>query len=157
VGTPDGLYDIVYSPGVCEHDEEGPEAILREAIRVTKRGGIVIVSAPCLNQLRRLAARLGGFSKRASGGIFYQYAFSQTELASILESLGCEHLETRTYGTLRSIYDLLPISGRVHEATLRKHTTDALRTNPSRLGQLVDALPVARDWGHSGVWIARKC
>ena len=53
-------FDAVYSPGVCEHFEEGPEDTLRETHRVLRSGGFAVVSTPCLNRFRKLIVQLGG-------------------------------------------------------------------------------------------------
>ena len=42
---PDNSFDIVYSTNVLEHTKD-PEKVIREAIRVCKRGGIIQIVAP---------------------------------------------------------------------------------------------------------------
>ena len=49
----DGAFDCYFSGGVIEHFEEGPDAPLREAHRVLKRGGTLIATVPYVNLLRR--------------------------------------------------------------------------------------------------------
>ncbi|MCM3885104.1 bifunctional 2-polyprenyl-6-hydroxyphenol methylase/3-demethylubiquinol 3-O-methyltransferase UbiG [Frankia sp. R82] len=51
--VPDGSYDAVYSPGVCEHFEAGPADVLRETFRVLRPGGVALVSTPCFSPLLR--------------------------------------------------------------------------------------------------------
>jgi SAM-dependent methyltransferase len=46
-------FDGVISLGVVEHWLEGPEKPLRETYRVLRRGGIAIITVPCLNGIRR--------------------------------------------------------------------------------------------------------
>ena len=50
---PGGYFDATYSPGVCEHFEEGPDAVLAEAFRDLRPSGALYVSIPYLNALRR--------------------------------------------------------------------------------------------------------
>lgn len=60
----DGSVDAYWSGGVVEHLEEGPEDALAEAHRVLKPGGMLLISVPELNTLRRLRFRRGA-------GVFY--------------------------------------------------------------------------------------
>src|SRR5581483_3556657 len=50
----DGSVDAVLSLGVVEHDERGPHEALRETRRILKAGGLLILSVPFNNLLRRL-------------------------------------------------------------------------------------------------------
>lgn len=84
----DGVLAAYVSLGVVEHDPAGPDAILAEARRVLRPGGVALVSVPYLNGVRRMAApyishRSGVIAR--GGGHFYQYAFSRAELVSTLE------------------------------------------------------------------------
>lgn len=155
VSVPDDSYDVVYSPGVCEHYEEGPEAVLREARRVTKVGGIIIVSAPCFNSFRRIIARLGAF-RGPEEGYFYQYAFSPRDLSERLSQIGCNVLQTRQYGTMKTLYDHLPFVPKLSSETFHRLSNNALGTKPSHIARRVDSMPILRTWGHSGIWVARK-
>src|SRR5512138_257224 len=50
---PDGHFDAYLSLGVIEHFEEGPGKALAEARRVLKQGGLVFITTPYLNNMRR--------------------------------------------------------------------------------------------------------
>src|SRR6266850_4652473 len=52
----DGALSGYISLGVVEHDPDGPDAILTEAHRVLAPGGVLVVSVPYVNGVRRLAA-----------------------------------------------------------------------------------------------------
>ncbi len=87
----DGVFDAVYSPGVCEHFEEGPARILAETRRVLRPRGIAVVSTPCFN--RWLQDRATRFTVRDEPiGEFYQYAFTPNGMSRLLEHLGFELL-----------------------------------------------------------------
>jgi SAM-dependent methyltransferase len=56
-GYADHSFDAYISMGVVEHFEDGPEAPLREAYRILKPGGLIFVSVPTVNSLRKLIRR----------------------------------------------------------------------------------------------------
>jgi SAM-dependent methyltransferase len=87
----DGSLAGYISLGVVEHDADGPDAILAEARRVLAPGGVLVVSVPYVNGVRRLAApwiRRRNRVLAQRGGEFYQYAFSRAELLATLARLG---------------------------------------------------------------------
>lgn len=142
--VPSDTYDAVYSPGVCEHFEEGPEDVLRETYRILKPGGVALVSTPAFNDFRRALARVGYF-RGGRRGNFYQYAFSVPEMNRILEELGFEVLEARFHGTIQTLREHTPLLGKVPLGVATKPVSVAL-----------DVLPITRNWGHACVWVARK-
>lgn len=86
-----GAVGTYLSLGVVEHDPEGPDAILSEAARVVPRGGVLLLSVPYWNGVRRLAApylRRQGRLTREAGGQFYQFAFTRRELGRQLTAHG---------------------------------------------------------------------
>jgi len=91
LGFRPGAFSAYVSLGVVEHDPEGPDAILREARRVLEPGGVLILSVPYVNGVRRLGTwwiRLRNRRVRAAGGEFYQFAFSRSEARAFLERNG---------------------------------------------------------------------
>jgi SAM-dependent methyltransferase len=54
---PDSSFDAYISMGVVEHFEEGPIPALKEAHRVLKPNGMIFVSVPTVNVLRRIIRR----------------------------------------------------------------------------------------------------
>ena len=92
------------SLGVVEHDVAGPDAILAEAARVLRPGGVALVSVPYLNGMRRLGAPWLRYRNRTiarAGGAFYQYAFSRTELVAALARQGLLTRATHPYDPAR--------------------------------------------------------
>lgn len=109
------------SLGVVEHDPEGPDAILREARRVLEPGGVLILSVPYINGVRRLGtwwARRRNRRVLEIGGGFYQFAFSRPEARAFLERNGFYVVSATPYdparilrGALRRVSWLARIGG----------------------------------------------
>jgi SAM-dependent methyltransferase len=136
----DGAFDAVYSPGVCEHFEEGPTRILSETRRVLRTGGIAVVSTPCFNGW--LQARSARFAAREQNGEFYQYAFTPEGMSRLLELLGFDVLQLRPYGAIQTM------------ATFAGWKVP--RAASKLLAVALDYAPVVREWGYSCIWVARR-
>lgn len=137
----DDRFDAVYSPGVVEHFEEGPQPILAETWRVLRPGGIAIISTPCFNRWtqRHLDEVTSTGEPR---GAFYQYAFSRDGMKGVLTDLGFEVVQMRSYGVLDTLmrYGGWRIPGPV--------------VGP--LALVMDYLPRIQTWGSTCIWVARK-
>ncbi len=137
----DGVFDAVYSPGVCEHFEEGPARILAETRRVLRPRGIAVVSTPCFN--RWLQDRATRFTVRDEPiGEFYQYAFTPNGMSRLLEHLGFELLQVRPYASLATMVDFAGWK--------------VPRPAAKALAVAMDYMPVSRDWGSCCIWVARR-
>jgi len=94
---PDNSFEALISLGVVEHREAGPEPFLTEAYRVLKQDGLMLISVPWFNPLRRWKARLGFYRDSISGLPFYQQAFSESDFVHLLEKEGFEIVEVTGY------------------------------------------------------------
>jgi len=94
--------DMYLSWGVFEHFRDGCQAPLAEALRVLRPGGFMLATIPNNNAWRRLVWPLTSirnclkakrsvqklFGKPPSDSVWYEYLFTETEFARILESAG---------------------------------------------------------------------
>src|SRR4030095_7470758 len=97
-------FDAYISLGVVEHDPEGPAAILREAHRVRRGGGTLVLSVPYVNAARRLGARWIRRRNRRlqeAGGQFYQFVLTRTEARAFIEDNGFRVLRATPYDPAR--------------------------------------------------------
>lgn len=96
------------SLGVVEHFKDGPERALKEAYRVLENRGMLLVSVPYFNPLRKLKSVLGFYRKNKQGE-FYQYAFTKQEFIRILEHLDFALVSTIPYDTVKGLKDEIVI------------------------------------------------
>ena len=107
--APDGYHAGYISLGVVEHRHDGPEPYLREAWRVLKPGGVALISVPYFHPLRRLKARLGIYQGRPEGLEFYQYAFTETDFAALLQTAAFEIIDQMLYAGFKGVKDEIPL------------------------------------------------
>ena len=105
----DGYYSGYISLGVVEHRREGPEPFLQEAYRVLEPGGVAFISVPYFHPLRRLKAYLRMYRGRPEGLEFYQYAFTETEFATLLQATSFEIIDRMLYGGFKGVKDEIPL------------------------------------------------
>jgi len=77
----DNYFGAYCSWGVVEHYEEGPQPIIKEAYRVLKTDGYLLVSVPFFNPVR---SKMHSGMTSTGNGEFYQYAFDEREFSVIL-------------------------------------------------------------------------
>ena len=114
----DETFDIYYSGGVVEHFEGGAEMALREARRVLKKDGILLISVPYQSPLRRVLMpfkkdewrRVEGAKvdngQAVSGKNFFQYAYKTPEFEKMLTDAGLKVIEKQGCGVLWGLYDI---------------------------------------------------
>ncbi|MEK6281562.1 MAG: methyltransferase domain-containing protein [Acidobacteriota bacterium] len=114
----DDTFDLYYSGGVVEHFETGVEPALREARRVLRPEGVLMISVPYLSLLRRVLSplksslwkRVPGAEVDAEGARdgrqFFQYVYTRREFEKILETAGFRVIGAQGYGILWGLYDV---------------------------------------------------
>ncbi len=108
--VPDNHYSGYISLGVIEHLPEGPDAFIKEAYRVLKPGGRAIFTVPWFNPFRKMKARCGAYSRKASQIEFYQYAFSKKELLERIAGQGFAIRDVSSTSTLKGLRDEMPFA-----------------------------------------------
>ena len=110
-------FDVYYSGGVVEHFEGGAEPALREARRVLRPGGVLLISVPYFSPLRQALSLFRRHDwKRVSGPQpnegnahalrFYQYCYTRPEFTRTLRAAGLRVLATQGYAILWGLYDV---------------------------------------------------
>lgn len=88
----DETFDSCISLGVAEHFIDGPLPMLREAHRVLRSGGYLLISVPYFSPFRRTRARLGAYrpvrADELAATAFHQFAFRPDEFAGFLVTAG---------------------------------------------------------------------
>lgn len=111
---PDGYFGGIISLGTIEHDEAGPQAILKELRRVLAPEGILFCTVPCINYLRRSGHTLlidwvicNPTIRRLTGRkpdvAFYEYMWTPREYRRILQGAGFEVLRLVPMSPLLSV------------------------------------------------------
>ncbi|MFZ5984800.1 MAG: class I SAM-dependent methyltransferase [Acidobacteriota bacterium] len=141
----DEVFDSYLSFGVIEHREAGPEPFLREAYRVLKSGGVLVVSVPSFGPIRRCKAALGAYRGGPPAGLsFYQYGFTRTGLEQILRQAGFDPIEAFYESPHRLLQEELP-----------GYAEQARRRGGRHLKRLAETV-LGRLDGHMLVIVAKK-
>jgi SAM-dependent methyltransferase len=139
---PDNTFDLYYSGGVVEHFEEGAEKALREARRVLRSSGVLLISVPYFNPLRR-AVSIFKKSDRKRVALsnkdifdkykekrFWQYAYTKREFKSLLKEAGLTVISTQGYAIVFGLYELPFVAQAFETASKRKPVNTAGNGEP---------------------------
>lgn len=94
----DECFDAIISLGVMEHFEAGPQKALDESYRLLKKQGLLLVTVPYQNLIRKFMyapfIRLFGIRARLRGlrPQFAEYRFSKDEMVHYIQEAGFEVL-----------------------------------------------------------------
>ena len=169
----DGALAAYISLGAVEHDERGPDAILAEARRVLAPGGIMVISVPYVNGVRRLTSpwfRRRNRAVRERGGQFYQFVFTRGELTRALLRHGFRPVSSAPYDPARLLRKFLPsglsrlasapagsANGSDGHGGERRSTRPGPRARAIGLARhLLYTEPLLRLFGHMLLVVARK-
>jgi SAM-dependent methyltransferase len=174
LGVRDGALAAYVSLGAVEHDERGPDAILAEAHRALAPGGILLISVPYVNGVRRLALpwlRRRNLAVRDRGGKFYQFVFTRRDLRRALLRHGFSPMSSAPYDPARLLRKALPRgftrrwastpaasgSGGIRDEGRSRSTRPGPRARAIGLARrLLYTEPLLRLFGHMLLVVARK-
>lgn len=139
INHPDGLFDLVLNLSVLEHIDDDDKAI-DELVRVTKPGGRLIISVPCLNGCRsRSKLRNLGHDDPQSPEYHLRLGYVSGDLAHRLEQKGLRIVRQRMgmYFLSEIIMDLVKWAYFVTSNRLESQTNinDSKRTLSFRIYQ----------------------
>ncbi|GAB4552543.1 MAG: hypothetical protein OHK0023_20680 [Anaerolineae bacterium] len=108
---PENTFGAYLSFGVVEHFEAGPLGAIREAYRVLKRGGHLILTTPTPNfveALRKIADTLipARVSKRPPRAEYYETTYTAAQLRNFAQQADFEVVKTVPYGHSFTFYGL---------------------------------------------------
>ncbi len=158
----DGQIGCYLSFGVIEHFHDGYDRILREAHRVLKKGGYLVVTFPQISPLRRMKIRLGCYGDTERGTRhavhqFYQYAFPRGSVSENLREAGFQTVSWKAQNGAKGFYDEAPIIGPIVRRVFRYPGRNVLTRSIRFLLRLaLDNLISAYLCGHTCQLVARK-
>jgi SAM-dependent methyltransferase len=88
----DATFDAYLSFGVIEHFTAGQDIMLKEAARVLRPGGTIVLSVPGLNAYRRLRSRLGLYRSTVTKP-FFEDCYSLEELKHLFAAAGLSYVD----------------------------------------------------------------
>jgi SAM-dependent methyltransferase len=96
----DAEFDIYLSFGLVEHFEDGCDSVLREAARVTRDDGLVMISVPYLNPARKgfLEHHVVQSPPTNEGLSFHQFYFGIEDFTATLANNGLQVIDAIPYG-----------------------------------------------------------
>lgn len=103
ISSPDNYFDTYISLGVMEHDINGPQAFLREAYRVLKPGGTIIISVPYFGFIRKMKSKFNLYSKSKPDLPFFQYGFTKEHMTKLLHKSGFRVKSTYQIGDVHRL------------------------------------------------------
>lgn len=135
---PGNTFGAYLSFGVVEHFEAGPMGAIREAYRVLKHDGHLILTTPTPNfveSLRKIADKLipSRVSNRPPRAEYYETAYTARQLRDFAQQTGFEVVKTVPYGHSFTFYGL----HRIFRKPKSYYETSPLGEFAGRVGKLI--------------------
>lgn len=149
----DETFDLYYSGGVVEHFEGGAEKSLREARRVLKKDGVLLISVPYYSPLRRILSPLKKKEWRkitkpeldngnsVADKKFFQYAYQPKEFEKMLAEANLKVVEKQGFAVIWGLYEI-PFLNRNAKSEFSKNSAKK-ETREINTEELLKDKPVA--------------
>ena len=141
----DKTFAAYISLGVMEHFQEGPDKAIKEAYRVLKKGGLLLVSIPQVFKWRKERANSQD-TPLPENASFYQYAFSVEEFGALLKQYEFEIISQYGYHSHYALRVRFPLFAKLLKRFPRLWLIDLI----------LDRLAFGRDNARMRMYVARK-
>ena len=115
---PENNFSGYISLGAIEHYENDWEKPIGQSRRILEDGGILFLSVPYFNYVKRLINPIKDLFKK-SDGKFYQYLFKSKEIIQAVKSERFKIISVDFYGKSKTLMEL-PLLGRMFKSQYRK-------------------------------------
>lgn len=148
----DKTFDLYYSGGVVEHFEGGADESLKEARRVLKDEGVLLISVPYQSPLRcalkplyrsewrSIAESQVDMPKGGNRNHFFQYAYRPSEFKKMLSKAGLHVIDKQGYAVLWGLYEI-PLLNRNGVSEFASHNA---KTSGERIA-VVDVTEIVKE------------
>lgn len=151
---PDKFFKGYISLGVVGHFEEGPEKILKEAARVLDKDGVIILSVPYFNPLRKVKNFLGFYKNQK--GDFYQYFFAQNEIVKYIRKTNFKVIKSYRYNSIKGLKDEIFGIKKIRQSIVKKQDNFYERKRKFFLKKFINSSLMRFLFSHMIIIVAKK-
>ena len=109
---PNNYLHAYISLGVIEHYESNFENPIKEAGRILRQDGLIMISVPYFNIFRKIYLPIRNLFVKKQQKKFYQYLFTKNEIEKLIKNNGFSIVGKEFYGKTKTLLSL-PIIGNI--------------------------------------------